>query len=109
MLAIVQFSVLLWLFSVRKGVFSDYLEKALCRPVGRYCYSIYIMQNLSFYMSLHLIWSHKSFCSDHCVLAVLFAFVISILLGIITYHLIEVPSYNFLSSIFVNKRCQRER
>lgn len=103
MVAVIQFSILLWLFSVRRGAVSNVFEKLMCCPVGKYCYSIYIMQNLSFYISLRILWSHKNFCYSHSVLAVVLAFVISVLLGIITYYLVEVPSYKFLSSKLINE------
>jgi peptidoglycan/LPS O-acetylase OafA/YrhL len=95
---IVLFSALLWCFLIKGGVISKLTNFKIISVCGKYTYSTYIMQNLSFCVSKRYIWDNKEFVISHHNLAIILGMIIAIMLGIVTYYVIEKPFYGFLHS-----------
>jgi peptidoglycan/LPS O-acetylase OafA/YrhL len=88
---LMAFIALIWLFLIKKGMISNLCDKQVFHFCGKYAYSIYIMQDLSFRFSRKTIWCYRDFVNSHHNLAVFCGLVVSIMLGVITYHWIEKP------------------
>lgn len=97
---IVFFSFLFLLFINKKGLISSLLNIPVFNLLGRYSYSIYVMQQVAFYILAKTLWRNSNLMSAHPYYALIISFVFSIILGIVTYHLIERPIGLFLKKRF---------
>lgn len=88
---IVFFSSLFLLFINKKGLISSLLNISFFNFLGRYSYSIYVMQQVAFYVLTKTLWKNSNLMSTHPYYVLITSFVFSIILGIVTYHLIERP------------------
>lgn len=91
------FSILFCLFIKKKGCISKALDSPIFIKLGRYGYSIYVMQQTSFWILQRTLWKtsiiyNVPFC---LIISLLFSFSI----GCITYHLIEKPALKILNMI----------
>ncbi len=93
---LIAFSILIWFFLIQCGVFSGLCNKKAFHFFSKYMYSTYIMQNLSFYFSMKYIWCYKNFVYSYPFCAIIGGLSLSIIFGIITYHLVESPFCQFL-------------
>lgn len=57
--------------------------------LGRYAYSIYVMQQVAFYILQRSLW--KTAIIDNVGLCLLVSLIFCTLVGVVTYHLIEQP------------------
>ena len=90
MIVVILFSVMFICFIKEAGYFSQILNLKIFSLLGRYTYSIYVMQQIGFNILKDNLWKtdliyHPFIC---IFLSILFCFVI----GVITYHVIEMPS-----------------
>ena len=91
---VIVFCILFICFVLKKGVVSRVFMLLGKSGLGRYAYSIYAMQQVSFYLLRKTLWLHQEIieCEILCLaLSVLF----SILVGIMVYHFIELPFMKF--------------
>ena len=84
---IILFSIMFFLFLQKQGILSKLLNNKYLAYAGKYSYSIYVMQWVSFIMSGQIVKNIN--CSDG--IGLLLFIVIPIITGIITYYLIEIP------------------
>lgn len=97
MIYIFAFSGLFWLFILKRGYFSRLLNNDFSVILGRYSYSIFIMHTIVLDLFKVYLWQqHKNFIIAYPVLNLILPVVASILLGILTYHLVEKPAAEFL-------------
>lgn len=87
---VIFFSILFICFVLKKGIVSCLFEFLGKSNLGRYAYSIYVMQQVSFYFLGKTLWLYQGIieCEWLCLLLSVF---FSVLIGIIVYYLIEVP------------------
>lgn len=89
---------LLYLFIVKRGYITDMLEKPLFGKLSKYCLAIY----LTHYMFCKTI---KPLISDelqeNALLCLTTAMVGSCILGILAYHLVEIPCNRYLTRFLV--------
>lgn len=89
------FSWLLLSFCLRLGVVSRMLENDFSLKLGRYAYSIYLMQVIAFYIGNRWLWQFDGLLEcpwlNICLTMFLAAFI-----GIMGYHGIEAPARHFL-------------
>jgi peptidoglycan/LPS O-acetylase OafA/YrhL len=100
------FAVLLFLFSIKIGWLSRLTNNRIMGFVGRYCYSIYVMQYL---VQILLAKGNRlgenkiylSFVNTHPIVDLVVNFVIlEFIVGTIVYHLVERPCYQYLEQKF---------
>lgn len=95
MIFVFVFSILLILFVQKKGLLSNLFDNNISVFLGKYSYSIYIMQQVTFYLMQNSIWENESFVLNHINVCLACSIIISILVGVVTYYLIEKPCINF--------------
>ncbi len=105
--------ILISLFILNKGYISRFLNHHIILKFGKYAFSIYIMQQVSHALTKNYILKHIEMLTMHPILTIWGSLFFSILLGVITYHLIENPSANYLKKNLLDKYdyyfAQRER
>lgn len=100
-IVVIVFSFLFISFINRNGILSRVLNNCVFSLFGRYSYSIYVMQQISFWIMQKTLW--KTQIIENTSICILVSLIFSIILGIITYHLIEITSYKYLSNRIVIK------
>lgn len=87
---------LIYLFIKQSGFISKFLSKKLWYHLDKYCYSIYMMQEIMWPLLNKFLWQNASFGMNNHPLAVFWiSNLIIIIVGISTYYLIEKPAYCF--------------
>ena len=95
---VIIFSILFYAFLIKKGLLSKLLDNKYLAFGGKYAYSIYVMQQVTFYLLQMTLWKSAHFVSNiPLCIAVSVAF--SVAIGIITYYLVEIPAAKRLSAI----------
>ena len=96
---IIAFVGLLWLFILKRGYISKLLNNALFTGLGKYSYSIYIMHSFAiFTISKLFLLENKEFVILHPLFNIIAILLIAILLGVVTYHLVERPAARYLKN-----------
>lgn len=101
-LMVVLFVVLFVTLIYRQGYFSRILDNNISAFLGKYAFSIYIMQAAYNAYARKNFWKDYAFISEHFALAVFLNLLGYTLLGVITYHLVENPP------MFIKKIIQKE-
>ena len=97
---IIVFVLTIVLFLRKEGIFTYLLDKPFLYSISKYSYSIYMVHVLLFDIFKHTIWQNKKIVESFPLLQIGLAIISSIILGIMTYHLIEVPGKRFLNRFF---------
>ena len=107
---IVAFAVFFILLLLKRGFISRILNNAKLAILGRYSYSIYIMHIFVLRAFMVFIGNpHKHFVENNLALCITTQVILAVLLGIVTYHLVEVPAAKYLKNKwFENKREEPE-
>lgn len=92
---IVVFTVLFILFLAKKGLLSKLLENNLSVFLGKFSYSIYIMQAVGFVIAKHFFWEDKIFVHSHPYLNIVYTIIVCLFIGIISHYLIEKPCIDY--------------
>ena len=92
MLFVFTFSILLILFVYKKGLLSKLFDNNLSVFLGKYSYSIYVMQQVAFYIMQKTLWKNENLVFNHLFTCLIISVIFSALVGIIVYHLVEKPS-----------------
>ena len=88
-MVIIVFVILFICFIKSNGLLSQLLDKKLFSILGRYAYSIYVMQQIAFYVLQKTLW--KTAIVDNVSVCLTISLVFCTLIGVATYHLIEQP------------------
>ena len=89
---IILFSILFLCFLSEEGILSRLLNRRIFAWFGKYAYAIYVMQQVSFYILARTFWKNTSFLCEHVVSTILISLAFCVLVGFVTYHLIEKPA-----------------
>ena len=76
---------------LRAGLLSRILDNNISAFLGKYAYSIYLMQAVFNIIARKTLWKDYTFMSEHFALALLLNIACYIILGVVTYHLVEKP------------------
>ncbi len=96
----ILFIALFWLFIYKNGYLSRLLDNKFIYDIGKYCFSIYMMQDVMFYILERWLWHNTSFgVINYPVTNIIIGLISCILLGIITYYYIEKPSITIYKHI----------
>lgn len=88
---LIIFSVLFFCFLIKKGLLSKVLDNKYFAFCGKYAYSIYIMQQISFNILKKTLWKHQIFI-DNVPFCLIVSVLLPVIIGILTYYLIEIPA-----------------
>lgn len=100
-LVVVLFSFLLMCMLTEKGILSRLISVSRLCSLGKYAYSIYVMQETAFYILKNTLWKHAEFVENNAVCCLGMSLLAAVLLGILTYYLVERPIGRRLSLIFL--------
>jgi len=90
---------LFWLFVNQKGYLSKLFNQNLSVFLGKYSYSIFIIHPVVLNLFREYIWKiHPNFVISYPIINLFVPLVCSVLAGIVVYHLVEKPAYNYLKS-----------
>ncbi len=90
MIYILAFCGLFFLFLIKKGYLSKFLENNVSKEIGKYTYSIFLGHGLIISLVYNLIWlKHPNFIYQHPVLQIFIVIFLSTLFGMFLYHFIE--------------------
>ena len=95
-------SVLFFCFLIKQGLLSKIFNNNISEFLGKYSYSIYVMQQVAFDIMGITLWKHTDFLANYPVISIALSLLIAVLTGIFTYHLVEVPGGKFLRAVFKN-------
>ena len=99
---IIVFTFMLTLFIVKKGFLSEFLDKKVFSKISKYTYSIYMTHLLILETLKGSLWkNYQPFVYEHPILNITVTLILIAILGIFTYHVIEVPSAKFLRRKFL--------
>lgn len=93
-IVVIVFSILFVCFIKKHGLISNLLNMKIFSELGKYAYSIYVMQQISFNILQRTLW--KTTIVNDTVICILISLIFSVFLGLFTYHTIEKPSYKYL-------------
>ena len=96
---VILFSCLFVSFLCGRGLLGRLVNRPFWGVLGRYSYSIYVMQQISFYIMARTFWKNTFFLREHVFLSLLFSVVFSVIIGIGTYYLVEKPFHHFYKAL----------
>lgn len=98
---IIPFCVLFILFLMKRGLLSQLTEINIIDTVGKYSYSIYIMQIVIFILFSNMLFNNPIIgVRVYPVLNIIFTMSACIILGIATHYFIEKPGASLLNKLF---------
>lgn len=89
---VIMFSILLVCMINGKGILSRICNNKFFGFAGKYAYSIYMMQQVSFWILKKTIWQDTAYIEQHALRSIAVSLIFSIVVGIITYYVIEKPA-----------------
>lgn len=93
------FSIIFYLFLIRKGLISKLLNNNLSVILGKYSYSIYVMQMLIFVIFNKLIWvKSNTFVMNNLKMVYCMEVLCAILFGALIYYIFEKPINKLIST-----------
>lgn len=96
---VLMFTLLFVLFILNKGCISNFFDKNIWSTLSKYVYSIFVTHTLIYKLfSCHFWIKYPEFVNSYSIIPVIINLFLVILLGIFTYHFIEVPFAKFLSA-----------
>lgn len=97
---VILFSLLFYSLISNGGILNKVLSWGPLSNMGKYCYSIYVMQQVSFDILRFSAWKpHQNLCIEYPELAISVSTIFAVFIGIITYHLIEKPSIGLFKQL----------
>ncbi len=105
-IVVILFTALFVCFLSGKGLISKIFSFKLFANFGKYAYSIYIMQSVSFNILARTLWK-TSYATEHSLKCILLSVAFAVALGIATYYIVEKPSAKLLKK-FERKLFARE-
>lgn len=92
---VIAFIILLYCLIQGHGIMSQALNTLkVMGSLGKYAYSIYIMQQTAFYILQKSLWKSTVFVTSHVFLCIGISIIFCVIIGMLTYHLVEYPVYN---------------
>lgn len=100
-IVVIVFTALFICFIYNKGLISRILNNKWFGFLGKYAYSIYVMQQISFWILAKTLW--KTEIVDRPVACIGVSLMFCIAIGISTFYLIEKPMEKMTTYITVEK------
>ena len=96
---VVAFAMLLPILVLRAGLVSRLLDHRPLGVLGKYTYSMYVMQQAGFWILQKTLWLDTAFVTEHAGLTLVISVVVPASVGVAAYYLIELPSARLLYAI----------
>lgn len=96
---VVAFAVLLPLLVLQAGLVSRLLNHRALGVLGKYTYSMYVMQQAGFWILQKTLWLDTAFVADHAGMTLAISVAVPALVGVAAYYLIELPGARLLDAI----------
>lgn len=98
---ILVFTSLFMLFLAKRGFLSRLLNNNLFYLLGKYAFSIYMVQEIFFNISKKYIWPNPDFgVVNYPALNIFANLFMTFIFGIIVYYIIEKPFYKIIKKLF---------
>lgn len=94
-------------FIMRKGFVSNLFENNISAFLGKFAFSIYIMQETVFFILKRTLWQNSVFIAAHPVINVCISTLFCVIVGIITYYCVEKPCTNLYTRFNSNKKLDK--
>lgn len=103
-LFVLGFTVLFILFVAKKGYVSQFFDKDIWVKLGKYQYSVYVVHYVFIRIFGLAVWKQNpDFVNAHPVIPILVMLFLIILLGVFTYHFVEIPCAEYLKNLIFVK------
>lgn len=89
---VIMFTVLFCCMIFDGGILSKILDNPVTSWMGKFSYSIYVMQQVGFYILMRTLWKNTPLLEEHPVYVVAFSVLFCVGIGIAVYYLVERPS-----------------
>ena len=103
-IVVIVFAGLLVSFLKKGGAISRLLDRRVFSLLGRYAYSIYVLQQISFYLLQRTLW--KTELVSHPGACILISLACAAAAGVAAYHLIERPCMKLYHQLKIEKDCE---
>lgn len=103
---VIIFTFLFICFILKKGLISKLLNRPVFSHLGKYAYSIYVMQQISFWIIERTLWKTGVF--EHVAACIAISLIINIAIGVLTYHIVERPCSRLYSNFYIKKECNKQ-
>lgn len=90
-IVVILFSGLLLCMLTQKGILSRICNNKFFGGLGKYAYSIYVVQRISFYILEKTLWTNSDFVQNHTYRCIAVSILLCVLFGIAAYYIIERP------------------
>lgn len=93
-IVVIMFSVLMCCLVFKNGEGSGIVSKLLNHLfpyMGKYSYSIYVMQQICFYILQRTLWEDTYLLENHIIVSMVLSMLFCATVGIITYYIVERP------------------
>lgn len=98
-IVVVAFAILLPLLILKVGLVSKLFNNRVLGILGKYSYSMYVMQQAGFWVLQKTLWLNTEFITEHVAVTLIVSVGLPALMGIVSYYLIEVPGAKLLTSL----------
>lgn len=88
---VIIFIAFYMLFLRKRGILSIVTNNRVIYNLGKYAFSIYVMQEVVYRILAKTLWLH-SIRQEQAIVMLLISFIITVVVGIATYHIIEYPA-----------------
>ena len=104
LLFIIIFCSLFILFLCRKGLLSKLLENNISVFLGKFSYSIYIMQCVGFVLEKHFMWTNKEFVYAHPYINIWASILICVAIGVVSHIFVEKKAVKAFNALIAKTR-----
>lgn len=108
-IVIILFAILFVCIISEQGVFSTLLNRKIFGIMGKYSYSIYVMQQFTFNVLSKTFWHNKDFVYNHPYLTVFISVIACVVSGVIIYHLVERPAVGLYKKWKVYRKAREKQ
>ena len=98
---IIVFALTILLFLLKQGFISQFLDKDIWVKISKYTFSIYMTHSIIRASFQHYYRANQAIVHAHPICFILAYIVTAIVLGVITYYLVEKPSNAYLKKKFI--------
>ena len=95
---VVAFAMLLPILVLRAGGISRLLDCKAFGVLGKYTYSMYVMQQAGFWILQRTLWLDTAFVTGHVGLTLVLSVAVPAVVGVAAYYLIELPGARLLDA-----------
>lgn len=108
-IVVIFFSVLFVCMLTEKGLVSQVLVRCRLNRLGKYGYSIYVMQEAAFLVLKKTFWKNTFFIQEHIWESLFISVVAAVFLGMVVYYIVEKPGGQILYALSGYKNSREKK